>query len=135
MLNGIARTVFLNDRVGAAKAKRLSLVPALTLCLLICYYYLPCMDIRTDRGLLLLGVLLSLFMGMFDVAVGRFVMKMRWASIMDDFNILKGNLLAVGMIGMAFCPLLASRLARMDGTAGAMGYNVLDLSTAYLLHP
>ena len=37
MLNGIARTVLLNKRVGVTKAKRIALLPALTLCLLICY--------------------------------------------------------------------------------------------------
>jgi hypothetical protein len=115
MLNGIARTLFLNRRVGVASAKRLALLPALALCLLICFFYVPLLKIRTDGGLLLLGVSLSLFMGMFDVAVGRFVVKARWASILDDFDISKGNLLGVGLVAMAFCPLLAMRIARLLG--------------------
>jgi hypothetical protein len=110
-LNGIARTVFLNKRVGALNAKRLSMISALSLCLLICYFYLPLLHIRTDRGLLLLGISLSSFMLVFDIALARFVVKARWETILDDFNIFKGNLLAVGMIVMAFCPLLASRIA------------------------
>ena len=112
MLNGIARTVFLNKRVGVAKAKRIALLPALALCLLICYYYVPLLQIRTDTGLLVLGVSLSLFMGMFDIVVARFIVKARWETIMDDFNIRKGNLLGLGMAAMAFCPLLASRIER-----------------------
>jgi len=112
MLNGIARTLFLNRRVGVANAKRLALLPALALCLLICFSYVPFLNIRTDEGLLLLGMALSLFMGAFDVAVGRFVVKMRWASIVDDFDIRKGNLLGVGLVAMALCPLLAMRMAR-----------------------
>ena len=111
MLNGIARTVFLNKRVGVAKAKRIALLPALALCLLICYYYVPLLHIRTDGGLLVLGISLSLFMGLFDVMVGRFVVKMRWEAILDDFNIRKGNLLGLGMVAMTFCPLLASKFA------------------------
>jgi len=112
MLNGIARTVFLNRRVGVVNAKRISLLPALALCLLICYYYVPFLHIRTDTGLLVLGVSLSLFMGMFDIVVARFIVKARWETIMDDFNIRKGNLLGLGMAAMAFCPLLASRIER-----------------------
>ena len=104
MLNGIARTVFLNRRVGVAKAKRISLLSALALCLLICYYYVPFLHIRTDRGLMVLGISLSLFMGLFDVAVGRFIVKARWDTIFDDFNIRKGNLLGLGLGAMAFCP-------------------------------
>jgi hypothetical protein len=121
MLNGIARTLFLNRRVGVASAKRLALLPALALCLLICFFYVPLLKIRTDGGLLLLGMSLSLFMGVFDVAVGRFVVKARWASILDDFDISKGNLLGVGLVAMAFCPLLAMRIARLLGGGLAAG--------------
>lgn len=112
MLNGIARTVLLNKRVGVTKAKRIALLPALALCLLICYCYVPFLNVRTDLGLLVLGAALSLFMGLFDVAVGRFIVKARWDAILDDFNIMKGNLLGLGMLAMAFCPLLASRIGR-----------------------
>ena len=121
MLNGIARTLFLNRRVGAAGAKRLALLPALALCLLICLFYGPLLRIRTDGGLMLLGVSLSLFMGLFDVAVGRFVVKMRWEAILGDFDIRKGNLLGVGLVAMAFCPLLAMRIARLLGGGASAG--------------
>ena len=110
MLNGIVRTVLLNKRVGVTKAKRIALLPALALCLLICYYYVPFLNVRTDLGLLVLGAALSLFMGLFDVAVGRFIVKARWDAILDDFTIMKGNLLGLGMLAMAFCPLFASRI-------------------------
>jgi hypothetical protein len=112
MLNGIARTVLLNKRVGVMNAKRISLLPALALCLLICYYYVPFLRIRTDGGLLVLGISLSLFMGLFDIVVARFIVKARWDAILDDFNIMKGNLLGLGMVAMAFCPLLAARIGR-----------------------
>jgi len=110
MLNGIARTVFLNKRVGVAKAKRIALLPALALCLLICYYYVPFLHISTDGGLLVLGISLSLFMGLFDIIIGRFIVQARWETILDDFNIRKGNLLGLGMVAMAFCPILAARI-------------------------
>jgi hypothetical protein len=54
---------------------------------------------------------LSFFMLLFDIAVGRYVAKTSWVLIIDELNILKGNLLGVGMVVMAFCPLLSSRLA------------------------
>jgi hypothetical protein len=112
MLNGIARTIFLNKRVGVMNAKRISLLPALALCLLICYYYVPFLHIRNDGGLLVLRISLSLFMGLFDIIVARFIVKARWETILNDFNIKKGNLLGLGMLVMAWCPLLASRIGR-----------------------
>ena len=121
MLNGIARTVFLNKRMGVANARRISLLPALALCLLICYYYVPFLNIRTDAGLILLGIALSLFMGVFDIVVGRLVVKARWEVILDDFDIKKGNLLGLGMVAMVFCPLLATKIARLLGNGSAAG--------------
>lgn len=114
-LNGIFRSIYLNKRVGAKAAKQISMIPALTLCLLICYLYVPLLEIHSDKGLLLLGIALSSFMVLFDILLGRFVIKARWVTVLDDFNLAKGNLLAVGMIAMAFCPLLASKFPQYSG--------------------
>jgi hypothetical protein len=108
-LNGIIRTIYLNRKVGAKTAKQLSMIPALMLCLLICYFYVPLLNITTDKGLMVLGLSLSLFMVLFDIVLGHFVVKARWSTILDDFNLAKGNLLVIGTVAMAFCPLLASR--------------------------
>lgn len=107
MLLGIFRTLYLNKILGAKCAKRFAILPALILCLIICYFYVPVIGINTKKGLYLLGVALSTFMFLFDITIGRFLMKLQWATIFDDFNILKGNLLAIGLILMSLCPLLA----------------------------
>ena len=112
-LNGIGRTLFLNKRVGAAKAKRISVIPALILCLLICYFYVPVMGITTDRELLLLGVSLSAFMLLFDIMLGKFILKAKLPVILNDLNLFRGNLLGIGLIFMAFCPLAAITLRRV----------------------
>jgi len=109
-LNGIARTVYLNKRIGVRKAKRISMLSGLLLCLLICYLYVPRMNINSDRNLIFLGISLSLFMLLFDIVLGRFVIKAKWSTIIDELNIFQGNLLAVGAIVMAFCPLLSSKI-------------------------
>ncbi|PKN70025.1 MAG: hypothetical protein CVU54_08325 [Deltaproteobacteria bacterium HGW-Deltaproteobacteria-12] len=111
-LNGIARTVYLNKRIGTRKAKRISMLSGLLLCLLICYLYVPQMNINSDKNLLFLGISLSLFMLTFDIVLGRFVMKAKWSTILAELNIFRGNLLAVGAIVMAFCPLLSSKIPR-----------------------
>jgi hypothetical protein len=112
-LNGILRTIYLNKRLGIMSAKRISMLPALFLCLLICYFYLPLLDIRSDKGLLFLGISLSAFMTVFDIIMGRYIAKAKWSAILADFNIFKGNLLAVGLVVMAFCPLLSSKIPRI----------------------
>jgi hypothetical protein len=112
-LNGIARTIYLNKRIGVMKAKKVSMLSGLSLCLLVCYLYVPQLNINSDRNLLFLGISLSLFMLIFDILLGRFVIKAKWSTIVDEFNIFKGNLLATGAIVMAFCPLLSSKIPRV----------------------
>jgi hypothetical protein len=71
------------------------------------------MGITTDKGLIFLGMSLSVFMILFDIIMGRYVAKAKWPAILDDFNIFKGNLLAAGAVIMAFCPLLSSKIPRI----------------------
>ena len=52
-------------------------------------------------------------MGLFDIMVARFIVKARGDTILDDFNIVKVNLLGLGMVAMAFCPLAAQRIGRL----------------------
>lgn len=111
-LNGIGRTLFLSRRLGVARAKRISVIPALLICLFICYFYVPVIGISTDGELLRLGISLSAFMLLFDVILGKFILKAKLSIILDDLNIFKGNLLAVGLVLMALCPLLAKVLHR-----------------------
>ncbi len=111
-INGIVRTVYLNKRLGVLAAKRVSMLPALLLCLTVCYFYVPVTGITTDNGLVVLGVSLALFMLMFDIVMGRFVAKVTWSVILDDLNIFKGNLLGLGMVVMSFCPLLSAKIPR-----------------------
>jgi len=112
MLNGIIRARYLNRRLGLKNAKRLSLIPALLFCLLICFFYVPAMHVQHDSGLILLGVSLAAFMFTFDVLLGRFVIKMPWRKILEDFDLRQGNLLAVGLALMALCPWVAMLLRR-----------------------
>lgn len=51
------------------------MLSALILCVLLCYWYIPPLNIRTDKGLLFLGISLSLFIPLFDIVLGRFVFK------------------------------------------------------------
>jgi hypothetical protein len=47
--------------------------------------------------------------------------NIRWEAILDDFDVRKGNLLALGMVAITFCPLLAMKIARLLGNTPAAG--------------
>jgi len=69
----------------------------------------PWIGITNSNGLLLIGMILASFMALFDIILGRYIIKQKWSVVLSDFNILNGNFLLIGLIGMIFLPLLAFR--------------------------
>lgn len=105
VLHGIARTVWLAPRVGKARAVQLSIVSGTLLAFLVCWLLVPDTGVRGARQLLLLGGGLALFMAGFDVALGRLLLRLRWARIWQDFNPASGNYLSVGLVLLVVIPL------------------------------
>ncbi len=105
-LHGIARTVLLAPRVGKALAIKLSVVSGTLLAFGLCYFFVPSIGAHGLGQHLILGVALALFMATFDVAIGRLVMRLKWARIWQDFNPSSGNFLSVGLVLLALIPSL-----------------------------
>lgn len=104
MLHGIARTVWLAPRVGKDKAIKLSVISGTLLALAVCYLLVPSIGLTGLKEHLFLGVGLALFMGAFDVGVGKFIMRFKWSRIWRDFNPASGNYLSIGLTLLALIP-------------------------------
>lgn len=103
-LHGVARTVWLAPRLGKAVAIKLSVVTGTLLAFGICYFFVPAIGAAGVAEHLLLGLGLASFMAAFDVAIGRLVMRLKWARIWQDFNPSSGNYLSIGLVILAFVP-------------------------------
>jgi hypothetical protein len=103
-LHGIARTVLLAPKVGKALAIKLSVVTGTLLALGLCYLFVPAIGAVGVGEHLLLGLGLASFMAAFDVAIGRLVMRFKWARIWQDFKPSSGNYLSIGLVLLAFIP-------------------------------
>ncbi len=103
-LHGIARTVLLAPRVGKALAIKLSVVTGTLLAFGLCYFFVPAIGAGGVGEHLLLGLGLAAFMASFDIAIGRLVMRLKWARIWQDFNPSSGNYLSVGLVLLVFIP-------------------------------
>ncbi len=105
-LHGIARTVLLVPRVGKAMALKLSVLTGTLLAFGLCWVFVPALGAKGAGEHLLLGLGLAGFMAAFDVAIGRLVMRLKWARILQDFNPRSGNYLSIGLAGLAWIPAL-----------------------------
>lgn len=110
MLHGIARTVLLAPRIGKERAIRVSIVSGSLLAFGVCYFLVPPIGLRETAALFGLGFFVALFMASFDVAVGRFLLKLPWPRIFRDFNPASGNYLLIGLLLLILFPWLVMQI-------------------------
>jgi hypothetical protein len=109
-LQGIFRNALIAPRLGTKKAKQLTLISGTLLMFLICYFWIPGLQIEEIGPLLGVGLLLASFMALFDLVLGRYLMGMKWRVVLKDFDPRAGNYLIVGLLVLGFIPLMVMGL-------------------------
>lgn len=109
-LHGIARTIFVVPKIGNKRAKQYSVISGTLLAFAVCYIMVPWLDINVEYQLLLVGIVLAVFMASFDIILARFVVKLKWKIIINDFNPVKGNYLIFGLIVLIIIPYVVMKL-------------------------
>lgn len=111
--NGIVRVKLLNRRLGDRGGRRLGVLTGSAMIFLIGWLALPWIGPSSVGESLLVGACwLALMLG-FDIAFGRLVFRVSWRRIAADFNLLKGNLLALGMMVLFLTPLAVAKMRGM----------------------
>ena len=105
-LHGIARTLWVVPRLGKERALKLSALTGSVLAWAICWLMVPGLGLRTTMHHAVLGLGLAAFMALFDVALGRWLMRRPWAKIAQDFNPASGNYLVFGLLCLTITPIL-----------------------------
>lgn len=109
-LQGIIRAKYIVPRIGKQRALQLSAVTGSVFAFLICYMMVPRLTLSKPVDLLFVGVVLSAFMALFDIFIGRVVMKMKWSKVLHDFNPASGNLLSLVLVLLIFYPYFVVNL-------------------------
>ena len=109
-LHGIVRTIFVVPKIGNKRAKQYSIISGTLLAFAVCYIMVPWLDINVEYQLILIGLVLAVFMATFDIMLAKFVVKLKWESIINDFNPAKGNYLIFGLILLIIIPYVVMKL-------------------------
>jgi hypothetical protein len=104
-LNGIFRVRVLHKKLGAKTARLVSFILGSLIIFLINIILLPWINPKTISEAFFIGFVWMSLMIVYDLYVGRVLFKLSWDKILEDFNIFKGNLLALGMMLILFLPL------------------------------
>ena len=105
-LNGVFRVRFLFRKLSKKGAKLLSFLIGLVLVFIVNLLYLPLVNPTSKEEAFFVGFTWGLLMMIYDVFVGKFLFKLSWEKIADDFDITKGNLLSIGIVLIVFMPVL-----------------------------
>jgi len=109
-LHGIARTVLIVPRIGKDRAVKLSALTGSILAFAICWFFVPSIGLVGAPAHLFLGLVLVAFMAVFDLAMGKVVMRKSWRKLGADFDPRSGNYLVFGLAFLLLAPLLVSLL-------------------------
>ena len=107
-LHGIARTVWVVPRLGKAHALALGAVTGSLLAFAICFLLVPGIGLTGLGSHLWLGLVLAAFMAVFDIAMGKLVLRRPWHKIWPDFNPATGNYLLLALVVLALSPALVA---------------------------
>jgi hypothetical protein len=97
-LNGIFRVRILYKKIGINRAKIVSFLIGITIIISLNFILVPWISPQTKSDAFFIGFVWMCLMIAYDLYVGKVLFKLSWKKIFEDFNILKGNFLAVGMI-------------------------------------
>ncbi|WP_136796428.1 hypothetical protein [Desulfosediminicola ganghwensis] len=106
VVNGNFRVRYLHKKYGVKRAKKISFLSGIIIIYSICWFTLSWVEPTNYVDCLIIGSVWLVIMISLDILFGKYVFKIKWHKIIDDFNIMKGNLLGVGMVFLFICPTI-----------------------------
>ena len=108
-LHGIVRQALLAPMVGEFRARQIRVFTGAVLILIVSVLFIRWIGVRSSARLLFLGVLWVVLTVAFEFILGRFILGLPWERLLEDYYLLHGGLMPIGLIVLACAPFIASR--------------------------
>lgn len=109
-LHGTARELWLKPLVGDLRARQIAFFSGMVLILGVSLLFVRWFRTESPSQLLKIGLLWLVLTVTFEFSLGLLVLGYSWERMWEDYNLLKGGLMGLGLIWLLFAPWLASRL-------------------------
>lgn len=109
-IHGILRSLFLVPVVGDLRARQIGVPIGTLIILAIAITCIQWIGVTSLKQLLAVGALWLAFTMAFEFVLGLYVLGLSWERLLSDYNPAQGGYLALGMIMLAFSPLIAAKL-------------------------
>jgi hypothetical protein len=116
-IHGTLRQLLLAPVTGDLPARRVAVFTGLLLIFLVTLATIRWIGMRATKDLLMLGGLWVVLTLVFELVLGRAVFGYPWSRLLEDYDLTRGGLMSLGLLGMLGTPLLAARIgwrARQD---------------------
>lgn len=107
--HGILRARLLTPKVGDFRSRQLAVFTGSLLIGVITFFSFSWIGYENSNQALEVGLMWFVLMLCFELLLGRYVFRFSWKWLFADFNILKGRLLALGMVFLFFAPWLCGK--------------------------
>jgi hypothetical protein len=107
-IHGTARTLWLAPHMGDLPSRQVSFFTGVILILAIATLFIRWLH-ASNAQLLGIGILWAVLTLAFETGLGR-LMGYSWERILEDYNLLRGGLMSLGLVLLVFSPLIAARL-------------------------
>jgi hypothetical protein len=120
-VHGTLRWTFLRPRVGDFRSGQIGVFTGSALFLVIVYFCGRWMRMRSGNDALWIGALWVGLTLAFEWSFGHYAMGRSWESIAEEYNLLHGGLMPIGLAIFGVSPWLAYRLRSGSGRSGMAG--------------
>jgi hypothetical protein len=112
-LHGILRTLLLQPLIGDFTARQVTVFTGSAMILLIALLTIRWLGATTITQLIGAGLLWLVLTAGFEIVLGRLILNLSWERLAEDYNLLNGGLLPIGLIFLTLSPMLAAKLRRV----------------------
>jgi len=112
-IQGILRIKYVSRKIGEPLARKLGVITGSIIILLIGWFAIPWIQPSTVLDCFIIGLIWLFLMVGFDVILGRYIFHFSWKRILSDFNVFKGNFLAIGMTFLFFTPIIIALIRNL----------------------
>lgn len=112
-LHGTARILLLVPLTGDFRARQITVFTGALLIFCITTLFIKRIAPASIRQCMLIGLLWIALTITFEVTLGLYAFNMSWQRIIEDYNLLQGGLMPIGLALMLFTPLAAAKIRRV----------------------
>ena len=114
-LHGAARRLFLEPYIGEFRASQVGVLTGAAIILAVSVASVRWIGARSVQQLLGVGLLWLVLTLSFEFLLGRLVLGYSWERIGAEYNLLKGGLMAIGLLVLTISPVVAARWRGLIG--------------------